>query len=293
MYRLLSLFFTMVFATGCVPAGTAGAGDKIVRVKGSDTMVILMSALAERYTELCPSARVSVTGGGTRSGISAMINRTCDVIAASRDITEMELELAREKGVEPAIRVIGRDAIAVIVNPSNALDSISTDQLKRVLSGACRNWQELGGADEPIIVYSRESSSGTFRYVQENVLENRDFASRARFLPSNTSIVDSISQESAAIGYVSYGHARFSRKVKLLRVSPDAGGKGVAPTLDNMKNGKYPLSRDLNLYLSNDRNPVLNFTDFCLSPEGQRIVEEFGLVPLQRSTAAGAEVVDL
>jgi phosphate transport system substrate-binding protein len=280
MIRIIAITLCICLFAGFVLVGKPAKSSYMLRIKGSDTMVILMSALAESYIHHRPDARVSVTGGGTRAGVAGMLNGTCDIIAASRDVTKEELELARRNGVTPKKIVIARDAIAIVVNPGNPIESMTREDLQKVFRGQASNWRDFGAAAMPITVYSRESSSGTFRYVQAEVLNNQDFSRMARFLPSNTSIIDSVSQESAAIGYVSYGHVRESKAVKCLLIREKIAGQKIAPTMDNLKSGSYPLSRDLLLYASDNRPEARAFVDYCLSDEGQRIAEEYGCVPV-------------
>jgi phosphate transport system substrate-binding protein len=287
MRRLLSVIVSSVSLMGCSFGSRPESRERMLRVKGSDTMVILMSVMAERYMQRHQDVRVSVTGGGTRSGIASMINGTCDIVAASRDVTKEELELTKKNGLTPKKLVIAKDAIAIIVNPSNPLRSATLEDLGKIFSGRAANWNELGAGNEPIIVYSRESSSGTFRYMQSQVLHDRDFGKQARFMSSNTSIVDSVSQERSAIGYVSYGHARASKSVKCLPIKVQPV-EIISPTIDNLKSGRYPLSRDLLLYINSDRKLVRSFANFCLSEEGQKTAVEYGYVPIDSKTAAVA-----
>lgn len=245
-------------------------------------MVILMSAMAERYMEANKGARVSVTGGGTRSGVAAMINRTADIIAASRDMTEAELKLAISRGVRLESEVIGTDGIAIIVNRSNPIDLARMEDLQGIFTGAFRSWRELGGDDTPLLVYSREASSGTFRYMQETVLKKSDFRSDSRFLPSNASIIEGVSSDRSAIGYVSFGHALHNDRIKMLPVGNETGGS-VVPDKTTIGSGDYPIARPLRLYLDKGGSKeARDFVRFCLSAEGQNLVESYGYARVTR-----------
>lgn len=259
----------------------------LIRVKGSDTMVILLSALAEEYMKKEPKARISVTGGGTRSGVCALINETADLLAASRDLSSHELELSSKKGIQTDEQVIAVDGIAIIVNKENSVDALTLEDLKAIFTGKLSNWKELGGADQQMIVYSREASSGTFRYLQSEILADQDFSQRARFLPSNSSILASVTAESGAIGYVSLGHAGQDSEVKILKLKRNKKSSPVLADLSTVRSGEYPISRKLILYSAgNSLKKCRKFLDFCMGQEGQKIVERFGYARVSRSEKA-------
>jgi phosphate transport system substrate-binding protein len=254
------------------------AGEKkLITIKGSDTMVHLVSNWAEEFMKLDPNAEVAVTGGGSGTGIAALINGTTEICAASREMKEKEKEQARSKGNTPKEIVVARDGIAVIVNPKNTLSELDMGQLEQIFTGAYTRWNQVGGGnDKEILVFSRESSSGTYVFFQEHVLKNRDYASKTKLMP--------VSADKDSIGYVGLGYALAAKdKVKIIGVKPDANSPAVTPSNETVISGKYPIARPLYLYVStNASEDVKAFVDFCLSKAGQEIVREAGYVAVKQ-----------
>jgi phosphate transport system substrate-binding protein len=262
----------------------AGDGESpYVTVKGSDTMVHVCSTWAEAFMDAHPGAEVSVTGGGSGTGIAALINGTTDICAASREMKPKEKDLAAQEGIEPVEFVVARDGIAVVVNPANPIDTLSLEQIRKIYTGAYDRWSQVGGPDEPIVVLSRESSSGTYVFFQEHVLAKKDYRTDARLMPATSAIIQSVSSDKGAIGYVGLGYAvEAAGKVKVLSVKADEDAPAVAPSEESVLSGEYSIARPLHLFTSGQpTGTVKQFIDFCLSDQGQKIVRQTGYVAVQ------------
>jgi len=265
----------------------AGKDKNSLQVKGSDTMVNLGQAWAEKYMELNPTEFVAVTGGGSGTGLSSLISGTCDIATSSRNIKDKEIALAKEKGVNPYEVKVGLDGLAVVVNPANPVSKLTLAQLAGIFTGKIVNWKELGGKDAKIVILSREVNSGTHVYFKEHVLRNNDPASKEEFTPSalmlssSQAIADEVAGNSAAIGY--YGMGYISPKQKPIAVAKDAKSEFVESTIENVLNNKYPISRPLFLYTNGEpKDQVKKFVDFTLSKEGQDIVLKTDFVPVKK-----------
>lgn len=272
-----AMFFNQAFA----------AKDKrSIQIKGSDTMVNLAQAWAEKYMEINPQDFVAVTGGGSGTGIAALINGTCDIAMSSRNIKEKEISLAKARGVNPYEIKVGLDGLAVVVNPKNPVDKLTQDELAEIFTGKVTNWKEVEGKDKKIVILSREVNSGTHVYFKEHILYKGDpnskeeFSPQALMLPSSQAIADEIAQNAAAIGY--YGMGYISSKQKPIMVAKEEDSEYVSPTIENVISGKYPISRPLFIYTNGEpQGLVEKFVDFILSPEGQEIVLKTDFVPLK------------
>jgi phosphate transport system substrate-binding protein len=256
-----------------------------VQIKGSDTMVNLGQAWAEKYMEIYPDEFIAVTGGGSGTGFSSLISGTCDIAMASRSIKDKEIALAKQKGVDPFEIKVALDGLAVVVNPKNPVSNLTIEQLAGIFTGRIVNWKELGGEDKKIVILSREVNSGTHVYFKEHVLRRNDPNSREEFAPSalmlssSQAIADEVAGNPAAIGY--YGMGYISNKHKAIRVAKDKDGGFIAPTIENVVSGKYPISRPLFFYTNGQpQGLVKKFVDFTLSKEGQEIVVKTDFVPV-------------
>jgi len=270
--------------TGVDTGSSAGTEARYLTIKGSDTMVHLVSTWAEDFMASRPESEISVTGGGSGTGIAALINGTTDICAASRSIKEQERKLATDNGKNPVEIAVARDGIAVIVNQANPVSELSIDQIGGIFSGTVTNWQEVGGPDQPIIVLSRESSSGTFIFFQEHVLNKADYTQQARFLPGTSAVVQAVNADRGAIGYVGLGFAtqKGVGGIKVLSVKPDQASPAVAPSEETVRSGTYAIARPLFLYTSNEPSGLVKeFIDYCLGPDGQEIVRDTGYVSVQ------------
>jgi phosphate binding protein len=257
---------------------TAAAGE--ITMKGSDTMVILGQRWAEEYMRAHPKETIQVTGGGSGTGISALINGTTEICQASRPMSAAEKEKLRDRYATVGVEItVARDGLSVYVNASNPLGEITMEQLKLIFTGKVTNWKELGGSDAKIVVYSRENSSGTYVFFKEHVLKNADYTVRAQSMPGTAAVVNAVSKEKFGIGY---GGAAYAKGIKLLKVKADSNSAAIAPDESHVKDGSYPLSRPLFFYLRNKpTGDVGAFVDWVLSAGGQAIVTKVGYYPLK------------
>jgi len=274
--------------SGCKPGDSApGEGADpaeatSLTIKGSDTMVHLASTWAEEFMKVNPEIEVSVTGGGSGTGIAALLNGTTDICAASRKMKQKEYDLAEEKGIEAQEHVVARDGIAVVVNPGNSIESLTQEQIGKIYTGAISNWNQVGGADQEIVVLSRESSSGTYVFFQEHVLNKEDYRADARLMPATSAVIQTVGDDAGAIGYVGLGYAvEAGDKIKMLGVQATADSPVVTPSEATVDTGEYSIARPLHLYTAGEpTGNVDTFLKYALSKEGQDIVRETGYVPV-------------
>jgi len=264
----------------------AASGKNSIQVKGSDTMVNLGQAWAEKYMERNSAEFVAVTGGGSGTGFSSLISGTCDIAMASRSIKEKEIALAKQRGISPFETKVAMDGLAVVVNPENPVSKLTIDQLAGIFTGKITNWKEINGEDKKIVILSREVNSGTHVYFKEHVLRKGDLNSKEEFAPtalllsSSQAIADEVAGNPAAIGY--YGMGYICAKQKAILIAKDQKSEYVAPTIENVINGKYPISRPLFIYTNGQpQGLVKKFVDFVLSKEGQDIVLKTDFVPIK------------
>ncbi|WP_164002713.1 phosphate ABC transporter substrate-binding protein [Pyxidicoccus caerfyrddinensis] len=260
-------------------AGAPAAEGNALTVKGSDTMVILGQQWAEAFMKARPDLRVQVTGGGSGTGLAALLNGTTEVAMSSRPIKPAEAQQVKARhGVEAKGTAVARDGVTFYVHESNPVRALSIDQLQAIYLGDLKNWKEVGGPDARIAVYSRENSSGTYVFVKDEVLKGQDFTSEALTLPGTAAVVNAISKEKYGIGF---GGAAYGKGIRELAVK--VGNDEVAPTEANIQSGRYPLSRDLFFYTRGEPSGrAKTFIDFTLSPEGQAIVTKVGYFPLKK-----------
>jgi phosphate transport system substrate-binding protein len=274
--RLNHLIATAVAALAPIAAAQAAP----VSVKGSDTMVILGQRWAEEYMGKHPDAQIQVTGGGSGTGISALINGTTDICQSSRSMKAAEKAKLRDRYATTGVEIpVARDGVAVYVHASNPMTEISVPQLKAIFAGKITNWKEIGGPDARIIVYSRENSSGTYVFFKEHVLEGRDFSPRAQTMPGTASVVNAVSKEKFGIGY---GGAAYAKGIKILKVKKDDGSPAIMPELKTVTDGSYALARPLFFYLKGaPSGDIKTFVDFVLSPDGQAVASKVGYYPVK------------
>lgn len=258
-----------------------------IQNKGSDTMVNLALAWAERYQSEHPEVRISVTGGGTGTGITSLLDRTIDIGNASRAVKQEEIDDAAKLGIELKEIVVARDAIAVIVHPDNPVDHLTLEQISAIFRGEITNWSEVGGEDRPIVKLSRETNSGTHVYFLERVVrlgkkgDKFLFSPDTLLLPSSEGIIAETSENPNAIGYDGLGY--ITPHVKVLAVSDSGSDRFILPSIETVNDGSYPISRDL--YMVTRGTPVgavKQYIDWILSSEAQRIVSDLGFVPVLR-----------
>jgi len=249
------------------------------KIKGSDTCLPLTQKEAEVFMNKNTGSSIMVTGGGSGVGLAALQTGTTDIAQSSRKMKLDEKMKMQDAGKTFIETIIAYDALAVIVNPSNKISQLTREQLESIYTGKVKNWKEVGGDDMSIVLYSRESSSGTFEFFKEHVLNAKNFAPTAMLMPATGAIVQSVSQTKGAIGYI--GLAYLENTVKPLKVSYDKGATYVSPSVETAMNKSYPITRPLYYYyLNTTEKTVKPFLDFVLSSEGQKIVREVGYVPL-------------
>lgn len=277
MRRMYRIGITLVLLFGL---GVMALGQELV-LKGSTTVLPIAQLLAEEYYAQHPEAVISVQGGGSGTGIAALIDGTTDIADASRAMKASEWERAVANGVYPYHWYIANDGIAVVVHPSNPIERVTFAELRAIWAGEVRNWQGLGGPDLPIVVVSRDTASGTFETFKELVLEGEEVrAPRALFQPSNAAVAETVGTTPGAIGYIGLGY--LNPAVKALSVARDAAGPYVEATFEATMAGTYPISRPLFMITNGfPAGITLDFILFALSDVGQRIVQEAGYVPIR------------
>jgi phosphate transport system substrate-binding protein len=288
--RLLLLLPLLLAACGgpSAPGGSTPPTSAYIQNTGSDTMVNLALAWAERYQQEHPEVSLSITGGGSGTGIAALINKTVDIANASRAMKTEEIQQAQAAGFDPVEFVVAKDAIGVIVNPENPVNHLTLQQISDIYSGKIENWSEVGGDDRPIVRLSRETNSGTHVYFLETVIRLGDKTNKTLFstdtllLPSSEGIISEVRQNPNAIGYDGLGYIPTDGTVKTLGVSPDPAGPFVLPSIATVKDGTYPVARDLYMYTAGQpAGAVKDYLDWIFSDEAQAIVADLGFVPIK------------
>jgi phosphate transport system substrate-binding protein len=259
--------------------GAPAGGSQDILLKGSDTILPLAQAEAEEFMNETPGKSVTVIGGGSGVGIAALIDGEVNIATASREMTGDEVKSAEAKGINPVKTTIAYDGITVVVNPANSVSSLTFNQLRGIYNGSISNWKVVGGADAPIAVISRDSSSGTYKDFQKDVLLGDNYRPDALTQPATGGVVTEVSQNANAIGYI--GFAYLDKSVKVL--SLDKGNGSVATTVESILSGAYPLSRPLYFYTNGEPSGLTKeFTDFVISEKGQNIVSTVGYIPLKK-----------
>ncbi|NCP87743.1 MAG: phosphate-binding protein [Anaerolineae bacterium CG_4_9_14_3_um_filter_57_17] len=291
MRKIFLLALIVVLAiTACAPrsgdSSAAGGAAAYIENKGSDTIVNLALAWAETYQGEYPDVRIAVTGGGSGTGIAALVNGTVDIANASRQIKKEEIAEAEAKGIQPVEHIIARDAIAVIVNPTNPVSQLTLQQISDIYSGKIVNWREVGGEDRPIVRLSRETNSGTHVYFLETVLRLGDktnktfFSANTLLLPSSEGIINEVRDNPNAIGYDGLGYV--PKDLKMIAIAKAAGEAYVLPSVATVNDKTYAVARDLYMYTAGEPTGAIKiYLDWILSPEAQQIVEKLGFVPVQ------------
>ena len=285
IFFLLFSFFFISCSPNSSSDTPSDSSALYIENKGSDTIVNLALAWAERYQSEHPEVRISVTGGGSGTGIASLINGTVDIANASRQIKQEEIEEAQANGVEPVEFIIARDAIAVIVNPENPIDQLTLKQISDIYSGKYTNWSEVGGDDRPIVRLSRETNSGTHVYFLETVLrlgnseDETLFSMDTLLLPSSEGIIVEVRQNPNAIGYDGLGYV--PDDLKMIAIAEEEGGSYVLPAISTVNDKTYPIARDLYMYTDGEPTGVIKeYLEWILSVEAQEIVAELGFVPV-------------
>lgn len=262
----------MAFLPSVASAGT-------LTVKGSDTMVVLGQRWAEAYMKRHPETSIQVTGGGSGTGISALINGTTDICEASRAMKDAEKKQLQDKGAQATEIPVAKDGLSVYVNAANPVKALTMAQLKDIFTGKNASWKDLGGGDSKIIPYSRENSSGTYVFFKEHVLLNADYTPRAQAMPGTAAVVNAVSKEKFGIGY---GGAAYAKGIKVIPVKKDDASPAIGPSEKTVHDGSYPLSRPLFFYVRGvPSGEAKMFIDWVLGPDGQKIAQEVGYYPIK------------
>ncbi len=284
------LWLALLLLTACSPtenqaSAAAPIPQRVIQNKGSDTLVNLALAWAEAYRQVNPGLLVAVTGGGSGTGIAALINGTVDIANVSRQVKADEIAAAEANGIEPVEFVVAIDALAIVVHPANPVDALTIDQLADIFTGRITNWQELGGNDAPIVLLSRETNSGTHVYFLDEVVRKGDadatdiFAPQTLLMPSSVGITSEIRRNPNAIGYDGLGYVDPAHE-KLIAVA-NANAAYVLPSVATGMDGSYPIARPLYMYTAGQPTAdIAEYLNWIRGPQGQQIVAELGFVPL-------------
>lgn len=273
--------------------GGLAAGQKMIQIKGSDTLVNLVQILAEQFMEKNPGKALAVLGGGSSTGVAGLTNGTCDIANHSREWKQKEIDLAWEKGVKPRFFVVAVDGVSIIVNEKNPLDRLTMAEIGAMYRGEVKNWKAIGGPDKAVSLYGRQSNSGTYVFMQEHVLGNKNYSTDMKEMNGNAQIIEGILQDEGGIGYVGVGYlfdqsGKVRKGLKVLNVSKTPDGQAFSP-LDKaaVDSGNYPVARAL--YQATNGKPTAASADFIrfeISEEGQQIVVKegfFAISPAQKA----------
>lgn len=293
---LLALLAACLLFSGCTgdvgqaaePEGDQGqtSSERAIQNKGSDTLVNIALAWAEAYRQVDPALSIAVTGGGSGTGIAALMNGTVDIANASRPMKQEEIDTAQANGINPVEHVVAIDALAIIVHPDNPVEQLTIPQLAGIYTGRIANWSQVGGNDADIVLLSRESNSGTHVYFLEEVVRGGDdevediFAPQTLFMPSSVGITSEVRRNVNAIGYDGLGYVDEAHE-KVLSIAADADQPYWKPSVETAASGDYPIARDLYMYTAGEPSgAILEYLNWILSPAGQEIVAELGFVPI-------------
>ena len=267
---------TLLAAALAVPAYAARG----LTVKGSDTMVILGQRWAEQYMNANPGRIIQVTGGGSGTGIAALINGTTEICMASRPMKADEKRKLRDRYQTMGFEIpVAKDGLSIYLNEQSQVKELSFAQLRDIYTGTITNWKQVGGPDAQIVLYGRENSSGTYVYFKDNVLLGRDFSARCQTLPGTAAVVNAVAKDPNGIGY---GGAAYAKGIKDCAVKKDATSAAVLPSAATVKDGSYPVTRDLYLYTrTKPAGEAKKFIDWVLSSEGQSLATQVGYVPVR------------
>ncbi|MBI5699974.1 phosphate ABC transporter substrate-binding protein [Candidatus Saganbacteria bacterium] len=277
---IVSCLLVIVLVAGC------GGGKKAIQVKGSDTMVNLGQAWSEEFMKQNPEISIAMTGGGSGTGIAALIGGTTDIAQASRNMEPKEIELARKKGIEPKEIHVANDGITLVVHPKNPVSRLTVKQLSDIYIGKIKNWKEVGGPDLKIVALSRERNSGTHVFFLEHVVKlgekknKNEFAPAILMMPSSQAIIEEVKANPSAIGYVGLGY--LTDQEKALEIARAPGSAYVKPSIKTVTSNQYPISRSLLFYTNGEpTGDVKSFIDYVLSKPGQKMVLKMDFVPIK------------
>jgi phosphate transport system substrate-binding protein len=287
---------TLLAVAGLAFAVPARAGN--ITVKGSDTMVLLAQRWAEKYMEGHKDAAIQVTGGGSGTGIAALLNKTTDIANSSRPIKAAEKKSAREAGIDAEELKVAMDALTVVVHEDNPVTELTMNQVKAIYTGAINNWKDLGGPTKAIVRYSRESNSGTYVFFKEHVLGNQDYATDCQNMPGTAAVATAVVNDPAGIGFGGVAYFLNQPGVKVLKIKKDKDSPAITPIGADLKSldfavvysGAYPIARYLYCYTAGKpKGAVAAYLDWIVGTAGQKIAEELGYIPLEAGATAGSE----
>ncbi|MBP6672373.1 MAG: phosphate ABC transporter substrate-binding protein [Bacteroidetes bacterium] len=264
----------IIFSAGCSSNRQSGEKESgTIRIKGSDSMLLLVQRLADRYLTEHPDKNITVEGGGSGLGVQSLIKGTSDICAASRPLTPEEVRMIAQRYQSLGVSILcAKDALSIVIHPSNPVRNLTEQQIKGIFTGAVTDWSELGGPPGPITVFRRESNSGTYLYFEDHVLLGEEYSSNSISVPGARAMINAVAAESSAIGYSTSVYASGVNSVSV---------NGAEPTMVNVRQGRYPISRYLYFYTVNPpEGDVKKFVDWVTGREGQRTVKENGYVPL-------------
>jgi phosphate transport system substrate-binding protein len=277
---VVSCLLLVVSLLGC------GGGKKAVQIKGSDTMVNLGQAWAEDFMKQKPTVSIAITGGGSGTGIAALLGGTTDIAQSSRNMESKEIQQAAKRGIKPTEIHVANDGIVVAVNRGNPVSKLTIKQLSDIFTGKIKNWQEVGGENRPIVALSRERNSGTHVFFLEHVVKlgkkknPNEFACSVLMMPSSQAIIEEINANPAAIGYIGLGY--LTKKEKAVAIAKDSSSAYVVPSVQSVTAKQYPIARSLLFYTNGEPSgEVKSFIDYVLSPAGQELVLKMDFVPLK------------
>jgi phosphate transport system substrate-binding protein len=271
----------ILLASLSVLAVTTTAGN--ITVKGSDTLVILAQKWAEVYMSKNPDTKIQVTGGGSGVGFAALQNKTTDLADASRKIKAAEITACvKAFNKRPTEYKVALDGLSVYVNESNPITELSIDQLEGIFTGRTKNWKDVGGNDAPIVIYSRENSSGTYEFFKEHVLKGKDFASSAQTMQGTAVLLQAVSKEKNGIGY---GGAAYGAGAKALKIKKDESSPAIEAKEETVLNQSYPIWRYLYVYVNPelDKGEIAKYLNWIRSDDGQKLVKDIGYYPLPKN----------
>lgn len=272
---------SIVLLAAALPLGAAQAGS--ITVKGSDTMVILAQKWAEVYMSQQAATKIQVTGGGSGVGLAALQNQTTDLANSSRKIRAKEIESCiKAFAKRPTEYAVALDGLSVYVHEKNPVKELTVAQLETIFTGRVKNWKDLGGPDAPIVLYSRENSSGTYEFFKEHVLKGKDFAASAQTMPGTAAVLQAVAKDRNGIGY---GGAAYGAGAKHLAIKKDDASPAVEPTEETVVSRVYPISRFLYIYVNPalDKGEVAAYLKWIRSDEGQKLVKDIGYFPLPKN----------
>jgi phosphate transport system substrate-binding protein len=275
-FLFITLTISVLLLVGCA----APVEHKTITMKGSDTLLQVGQRWAEVYMNAHPDVTIQVTGGGSGTGIAALIDGTTDICQASRPINDSEkASLKMKRNVEAVETPVALDALAIYVNKENSVASLSLEDVAKIYKGEVTDWKQVGGKPGKIVLYGRDNSSGTYVYFQEHVLQKKDFHTTYQALPGTGAVVNAVANDKGGIGYGGIGYAK---EIKTLNIAKDKGGMPIEPSMANVLNNTYPISRQLYWYTGGAPEGVTKgLVDWVLGPDGQKLVKENGFYPLK------------